>query len=470
MKNSKSIKKMVGGILGIVLVFVFYNLSVPAGYEEFFSQKSWLALGILVGAVVWMLFDFLPDYMATLAMTVAWAATGCVSFSTSFSTFSGTTWWLLFGALCIGAAASACGLLKRMALKMMLWFPATFKGQSLALVCSGIVISPLIPSTAAKSAIIGPLAKNISESMGYEPQSKQANGLFMSYYTGYVSAGMGFLSASFISYSLIALMPEGHEIAWFDWFLYALPWLVVAMVLMTLAILKMYKPKEDKKIDSTYLKNEYEKLGPLEGKERYTLIIMLVCLVLWMGEKWLNIPSAIVSVAAAVALIGGGILNRMEFRSKIAWDSMIFIGTFLQIPTVFSELGINKAVSIILGERLASLMTNPFLLIFTCTIVIYLIRFVVVSWTASAVLVLTILMPLCAMYGVHPWVVAFTCYCSTNTWNVIYQNTPYIAALVTTDYQMGTHQQLLPYSAVYMVCNTIACLACVPFWQLLGLM
>lgn len=442
---------------------------IPETVAGVMSRNSFIALGCLVGAVIWMLMDVLPDYLATTSMCVAWVVTGAVPLSIAFSTFSGSTWWLLFGALCIGVAASESGLLKRMALQMMKLFPANFRGQSLALILSGVVISPLIPSTAAKSAIVAPLAKNMSESMGYEPCSKPAQGMFMSFYTGYVSAGMAFLSASFISYSLIGLMPEGKEIGWFDWFLYALPWLFVAIGLMALVIQIMYRPKNDQPVSKETILNELKELGPASKKEKITLTVMLVCLLLWMLERVIGVSSAMVATGAGIVLIGAGVFGRQEFRAKIAWDSMIFIGTFLCISEVFAAVGINDAVKILLGDRLAPLMQNIWLLVPVLCIVTFLIRFVVVSWTASAVLITTILLPLCAAYGVHPWIIAFTCYCSTNTWNVIYQNTPYIAALVSTDNKMGTHKQLLPFSAVYMITSTIGCIACIPFWKLFGL-
>ena len=462
-------KKLIGGILGVVLAVAISLCPIPEFLSEVLTRNSFIALGCLVGAVVWMLLDVLPDYLATTAMCVAWVVTGAVPLSTAFITFSGSTWWLLFGALCIGVAASQSGLLKRMALQMMNIFPANFRGQSIAMVISGIVISPLIPSTAAKSAIVAPLARNISESMCYEPCSKPANGMFMSFYTGYVSAGMGFLSASFISYSLVGLMPEGQEIGWFDWFLYSLPWLVVAILLMTIAIQIMYRPKNDQPVSKESIVTQLKEMGPMTGKEKITLAVMLVCLILWMLEKTLGISSAMVAVAGGLVLIGAGVFGRQEFRSKIAWDSMIFIGTFLCISDVFAALGINDAVKILLGDSLAPLIQNPWILIPSLCLLTFVIRFVVVSWTASAVLIPIILLPLCSAYGVHPWIVAFTCYCSTNTWNVIYQNTPYIAALVATDNKLGTHNQLLPFSVVYMITSTIGCMACIPLWMLLGL-
>lgn len=131
----------------------------------------------------------------------------------------------------------------------------------------------------------------------------------------------------------------------------------------------------------------------MTGKEKITLAVMLVCLILWMLEKTLGISSAMVAVAGGLVLIGAGVFGRQEFRSKIAWDSMIFIGTFLCISDVFAALGINDAVKILLGDSLAPLIQNPWILIPSLCLLTFVIRFVVVSWTASAVLITTILLP-----------------------------------------------------------------------------
>lgn len=458
-------KKIVGGLLGVAVAIGIAMIPV----EKPLTTNSMIALGCLAGAVVWLLTDFLPDYQATLAMCVAWVVTGAVPMQTAFSTFSSSTWWLLFGALSLGVAASESGLLKRIALYMMKLFPPTFKGQSLAMVISGIIVSPLIPSTTAKSAIIAPLARSISESIGFAPSSKGASGLFVAFYTGYVSAGMGFLSASFISYSLIGLMPKGQEIGWMDWFLYSLPWLVVAVGLMTIILLKMYEPKEKTELSKDYIQGEIEKLGPWTWQEKATLGVLLVALVLWMTERATGIPAAMVATGGAVVCIGLGIYNRQQFRSQIAWDSMIFIGTIICIAAVFSKLGIDEAVKLTLGDKLEPLMSNIWIFVPFLCVLIFVIRFIIVSWTAAAVLVSTLLIPLCPTYGIHPFIIIFCTYVSTNTWNVIYQNTPYITSLVATDNKLTTHKELLSFSFVYMACSTLGCIACIPVWKALGL-
>ena len=45
---------------------------IPALVAEVMTRESFIALGCLVGAVIWMLLDVLPDYLATLSMCVAW--------------------------------------------------------------------------------------------------------------------------------------------------------------------------------------------------------------------------------------------------------------------------------------------------------------------------------------------------------------------------------------------------------------
>ncbi len=73
----------------------------------------------------------------------------------------------------IGAAVTKSGLLARVALWIMRVCPPTFNGQVLALLGSGVIIGPFIPSTIAKVSIVGAMATDIGEKLGFEDRSKR---------------------------------------------------------------------------------------------------------------------------------------------------------------------------------------------------------------------------------------------------------------------------------------------------------
>ena len=221
-------KRIVCLALGVIAAIAFFLIPPPAGL----TAEAMQGIGILLCGIIWMVGAVFPDFAVMIAMLAAWVVLKILPFATAFSAFSGTSFWLLLGAMVIGVAGSKSGLLMRIALAVLRVFPANFQGQVLALLTSGLIISPLVPSTAAKAAIMGPIAKQISDTMGYENQSRGSAGLFYAYFTGFTCFGPIFLSGSFIAYSMLGAMPEGFEgVTWIQWAYYALPWSIVMIVL-----------------------------------------------------------------------------------------------------------------------------------------------------------------------------------------------------------------------------------------------
>jgi hypothetical protein len=58
--------------------------------------------------------------------------------------------------------------------------------------------------------------------------------------------------------------------------------------------------------------------------------------------------------------------------------------------------------------------------------------------------------------------------CSVNLWNVIYQNTTFLAANYAAD-GMIKHSQTIKMSVAYAALNIVALLASVPLWQITGM-
>lgn len=458
-------KKIIGGLLGVA-VFIFFLMLKPF---EPLAPNAFIGIGCLSTAVIWILFDVVPDFVAALGMCVAFVLTKTVSIDVAFSQFSSSTIWIVIGALGLGTAASTSGLLKRVALYMMRVMPANYVGQTLSLIISGFVIAPLIPSTAAKATIVAPIAKTTSEALGIEPHSKPAVGMFMSFYTGFISSANGFLSASFVSYALVGLMPEGKGISWMNWFVYGLPFMIISFVLMTLMIILVWRPKEKITLTKEHIQSQIDELGKMTWQEKITGIVMLICLVFWMLERVLNVPASMVACTGALVVLAAGVYDKKSFRTLIPWENIIFVGCFLSITSVFPELHINEAITFFLGDKIGFVVSSPYILVIAMCLIVYLLRTVLVSNTACVTLVTVLLMPLCIENGIHPFILIFVGYAAANIWVFSFQNSPTIMSLAATDNQLVTHKELIPASLYYMVFCLIASIASVPFWQLLGL-
>ena len=461
-----SIKRIVGGILGVAILLLFLLLKPD---ETVWQPGAMIFLGCLCMAVIWMIFDFVPDYIAAITMCTLWTMLGCVPIGVAFNQFNGSTVWIMIGALILGTAAGQCGFLKRCALLMMKILPASYTGQCLAFVFSGIVLTPLIPSSTAKSTIISPVVMTTAESLGIEPHSKPAKGIFLAYYIGYITSAVCFLSGSFISYSLNGLIADVASVTWTNWFVWSLSFLVVNVGLMVIVILKWYKPDEKIEIPKDFVIKQLKELGPWSWQQKLTGATLVTCLLLWIFERTLNIPSWSVACLGAMLLMVCNIMTVKDLRAKIPWDSVMMIGCFVGVSTVATAVGIDETIRTLLGETLGKLMSNPLLLVVVLSVVTWILRSVLTSMTAATTVTTVLLLPFCAAYGVHPWILIFVGYASGNIWWLIYQTAPSILSMAATDSKLVTHRETIMGSVQFAITCLIALLVSIPYWQIIGL-
>lgn len=460
-------KRIIGGIIGITIALVMAIMEPAAGL----THPAMVGLGIFFCAVVFWICEVFADYVTALLMCTAWAGTGIVPFKTAFAQFSSNTWFLLIAAFGLGVAVARSGLLNRVSLKIMELFPATFKGQTAALVAAGNLIGPMIPSVTAKCAMAAPFAKGISDKMGYEADSKGAAGLFGAMFLGFGVTGPAFLSSSFMCYTIIGLLPPAVQVqmTWSAWAINVLPWTLVVAFMGYFAIQLLYRPERDVQVDKQYIKQQITDLGPMSKNEKIVSVVLVACLLLWMTETVHGIPAAIVAVVAICVLLGLEVMSRNDFRTGIGWDSVIFIGCIINIGSVFPQLGIDKWIGSVAGPYLIPMVSNIWLYIIVGAIAMYLVRFFIVSMIATFTIFTVIVTPFAVSAGINPFVTAFVILASVNVFHMFYQNSTYLAGFYAVG-NMVSHNKMIKLSVAYMIISIIGLAACVPMWHMTGLL
>ncbi len=460
-------KKLIGGVLGLILAIWISTMTPPAPM----NLNSMIFLGTFICAVTWMVVELMPDYVIILIACMSWVTLKVLPFTSVFSQFSADTIWLLIGALGMGVGVAQSGLLNRIALIIMSKFPPSFKGMTTALYVAGNIINPLIPSATAKVSIMTPFAKAIGEKLEFENESEGMTGLFAA---TWMSTGVLyplFLSASFFNYTLIGLLPKavGAKFTWMTWLSASWVWGLIVLILAYFAIQFLYKPKGKSDMDPGYVKEQLAKLGPLTRNEKIVSVILSASLLMWMTEQMHHIIAAQVAIFALMLMLAFNIFDRTAFRAKIAWDSIYFIGGILCLAAQFGPLNISTWLGAALGPYLTPLFGNMYLFIVVMCVFLFFLRFVLVSQTASLAIFVVIFVPLAVAAGVNPWIPAFVILVSVNLWNVIYQNTTFLAAYYAGN-GMVKHKDTVKMSVAYAAINVVALLASVPLWKLMGLM
>ncbi len=478
-------KRAIGAVLGFVAAAIVW---LALGNTDLGAQGA-TCLAVLAWAIVWWIAGVLPDFVTALLMTVGFMLLGGVGASTVFSAFAGETWWLLLAAFSLGAAMKSVGLMRRMALAIIRKLPNSFAAHAGGLIAVGTVVGPFVPSMAAKVSMLGPIAISLGDAAGYPRKGKQMTGLFMAMFTGVRTVAPAVISASVIGYALLGLLPQETQAQFnmLSWFIAALPWFIVVLVLNYAAIVLLYRPHkgnvsshasantdDDSPAPATSgspaSPDALEDLGPMSTQEKKLLVIIVLTVLMWVTQPLHGVSAATVALVALVLIIACGILTPASFKSGVNWTSLLFIGIVIGLASTFNQVGISNWIVSVAGPVFQSLASNSFVFVLGVALLTLALRFVIVSQIAYLNIVMAFMAPLALAQGISPWVVGFAMYAVVDPWFVLYQNPCYLAAYYSVDGKMCSQGAAAAYCVLYSVICLLGLAVSVPYWTSMGLL
>lgn len=471
--KTKISKKSVCAVCGVILFLVLaYLIPAPAALSALAEQSGFtgrtamIAMAALLWAIFWWVGEVMPDWCTALALQCIWIVAAGLKFQSVFAAFSNTTVWLIVGAFSLSAAITKTGLLRRISLKLMNLFPATYRGQVIALMTVGVACGPLMPSSTAKVVLGSRLACSVADLMNYDKNGNGRTGLFLASWTGFVLAAPMFLSASFMAYTVLSVLPEEYTVSWMQWFLAMLPFGLVILLGMFLVIQLFYRAEKQSTFSKDAIRAQEQALGPIGRQEKITLGIMSVCLILWVLEKKTGISAGTVAIMGGVCCYAFGILGKKEISTALPWGFILFMGVALNMGEVFSLLGISRWL-LSLAQPVLSASGSPFVLLLLVFCISLAMRFVIASQTAVLTLLTSLLLPVALAANIHPIIPGLVVYATVSCWLATYQNPTYMAALESMDGSIQ-HQNTLRAAALYLLLALLAVLVSIPYWSLLG--
>jgi DASS family divalent anion:Na+ symporter len=456
----------VAGIAAGVSIAV---MAPPAGL----TAEAMRALGLLVWAIFYWVGHVWDDYVVALIMAIGWIALKVVPFETAFATFHSHTWWLMLGALGLGAGVASSGLLKRSTLLMLKLLPSTYVGQTLALVVTGAVFCPAIPSVIAKVSISGRFIPELGKGMGFAPRSKQTAGLFLAMYLGFVLAAPMYLTATSVNMSMMELLPKAEQLrmTWGFWLVAAAPATLLSVALGYGAILLMYKPKTSVSGDKSIIQNQLAGLGPLSKEELITLWVLVVAVFLWITETWHGQRPATVALAGLAVLLATGVVGKKSFHNDVGWSSLVFVAVILNLGVVFPALGIDRYLGTQVLPVLGPLAQNTVVFVTLLLVLTLVLRFVIVSMNALLAILMLVLLPVAQSVGMSGWVLGMIIHFASHAvWFIMYQNVVFAIGNEAAGGDGITEGDAAIYSGVFTVITVAAVLLSIPYWRMLGLL
>lgn len=461
-------KKQQIGLVSSVIVALTVGLLLPISG---LSDAGRITLGLFLGAIVLWILEVFPFVVTCFLLLILLVVAKVAKFDTAFSGLTQTTWWLMLGAMGFSVALNKTGVLKRFAYHILQAFPPGYMGQVLAVAAAGFAITPMIPSVNVKIAMLMPMVKTISDTVGYKPFSKGAHGLWSAAYVSLVLGSYGFATANLFSIIVSGILPAEGKIGWFQWFVGAIPWLLIAGVGTLVASIIMFNPKDEAGVLSKeFIRKQLESMGPMSKEEKACLAILIGAVVLWVFESQIGIPSQVTSLIAMTLVLAFRIINIPEFKNGVPWDMLLMIGTMMGIGPIFQEVGINDFIYKSMSPVISLITGNALVFLLAYSLLIASVRMVITNVITLFMVLIPLFIPFAQSLGINPWILGFVTLVSQTHWGLLYMSNFGIPA-----YGMWGGQEMLRWnelakpSWVFCMLNLVAIGASIPFWKLIGL-
>ena len=486
--------------------------------EERFERKR-RTVGLFLAPVVFLLFLVLPlgltrqqqNLAAVLALVlVLWISEAipipvggivgvclCVMLQVTentdeiFAAFSSSTVFLFIGSFIIAEAMLVHQLDRRLAFTVL---GSRFVGNStsriiLAFGLIGAVTSPFMSNTGA-AAMMLPIAIGVTTSIGtlisqrsagaYDPTRLRFGSALMLVITYSITVGGLLLPIgsppNLIGRDLVE-QATNEPITFLEWFLMALPIVVVMFVAVIVVVLALNRP-EVKHVPGVedFVAEEKRRLGPVTRGERNTLIAFGVAIVGWtlpgVVALFTGDDSAVYADISAyldegvVAVLAAGLLFVLPISwpqrrftlswneaARIDWGTILLFGSGIVFGNLMSKTGLAKKI----GEGLAdTLNVSSELTIAILVVIIAVIISETTSNTASAAIVVPIGIFLAQAVDVSPVVPGLAAVFGANYGFMLPVSTPPNAIVYSSGFLPIT--RMVKAGAVFDVIGAVLCI------------
>lgn len=309
------------------------------------------ALAVAIFAIIMWVTQAVEEAVSGLIIVFLLAALKAGTLGAAFSGFANSALWLLVAGFIMAACMEKSHLSKRIALIMVNMAGSSAKKMYWAVALIMVIMTFLVPSITARTLLMLPILLEIGSAFDVKKgESNLLKGLMFIVIMSGTMMSIGVLTAHAgnpITVGLIE-MTSHKVISWGEWFYVGGP-PAFLLAFLSIFVIKWMWPSEIQEMDgeNTYVKDELAALGPINTKEKYTLIIFLITLILWATDQFHKVNVVIVGFLAIIVMLGPGvqIMTWKEAQQKVPWNVFILYGAGLSMGSVLVSSGAAKWIA-----------------------------------------------------------------------------------------------------------------------------
>ncbi|MBF0412202.1 MAG: anion permease [Desulfamplus sp.] len=452
------------GSVGVWVAASHFGLERNTGYY----------IAIITSAVFMWIFNIVPAFAPPLFVVLMAILLDIVPPSVAVSGFASGSFFMLLSVFGVGAVMVVSGLTFRISLLILNLVPSSSFWYSVSLFFSGFILTPVVPSQGARTAIISPFLVDLMGAS--EPREKDMLG---AHFVNCTLGGVGLMASVFLTgkpANLIVLGMFDYQtqfaFQWLNW-LFAASFTGILMFIMFFAISWLvFKNSRNFRIPRNIISKQLKVLGPTSSLERGALgaIAILVIGILFTSVHKVDIPWMSFSILTVLILFG--FIGNNEIRSQIDWTTLIFVGAIIAWLPVMSQTGLDKLVADNLGWLGDYMKTSLPMFIGMLCLLIVIVRLVLPE-PITVILFVTALFPLANSAGISPWIVGFIILTMAEAYIFSYQCGYFIQLkeilLFNGLDSVYDEPRIIVFNVLMIIGRVLAIYASIPFWRYMNI-
>ncbi len=483
-------RRTVGLFLGPIVLLAMLAFPFDLAPEQ---QRL---LAILAFVVVWWITEAIPIPVTALLGVVLCVVLEAVpppqgddtAADVVFSFFTDDNIFLFIGSFIIAEAMVVHGLHRRLAYRVLdsKWVGGSTYRIVLAFGLIGAITSPIMSNTAGAAmmlpialGVLAVVGRMVADQADTDKPPERLNfgaGLMLVITYGITVGGLLLPIGSPPNLIGRELLEEetGEPITFFEWFINALP-IVLVMFVAVIVIVMLFNRPEVKHVDGVeeYVSEERSKLGPLSRGEKNTLFVLGLALFLWFLPGLVGLVAGddsdayteVVEAAneGAVAILAAALLfllpvdwAKRKFTltwneaARIDWGTVILFAGGVTLGTLLSETGLAETIGTSLSDALG---VSSLIAVTAVVVVIAIITSETTSNTASAAIVVPIAISISVASDLDPTIPALAAIFGANFGFMLPVSTPPNAIVYSSGYLPIT--RMIKTGAVFDVLGAV---------------
>ncbi|MES2912804.1 MAG: SLC13 family permease [Pseudomonadota bacterium] len=459
--------EMTGWAAVILLPPVVYFAASMAGLVV----EAGIFLAILSATVLMWLFSLADEFVPPLIAISAVLIVGLVPPEIALAGFSSRTLTTLVGVYALAAVISSSGLSYRFMLWLLIRLPDTPFWHQAALLLSGYIFSPIMPSGNARLSLVLPFYRDMIEGLNLPAQGRAATALMAASFSGAMLFSPMFLTSKSSNLTVFGMLPAQLQDQFQGMFWFAAA--AVAALVVTLSHLVVTRlcfgaTRSDTPLPKPRLARQMALLGPMTNPEKAALAGFLFFLVGAATAGWHQISPAWIAAFLLVGLLLMGLVSKKDFQQKIDWPMIFFLLSLDGLSRAITYLGLDTALAQSTGH-LFDFVGGRMALFIPVALAVTLLLRLVLPITAGMVVAAVVLIPIGQAQFINPWVVVFLTAMFSDIWFVPYQSSQYLQVMGSGLDRFYKHTDFLRYNHWMNLSRVLAAYLSIPYWEWLGL-